>query len=188
MAVRAGPVLAVAIGALVLVAVIRGCGDGAGPPAHAPTTAGSTATGTASVDGKSTPTPAQAVLAATVQRRNAALQSAVDTLQRYLAALGATDKAAADAYWANGRVPARSGEADLRALQDLRAVRIENGTPVALDSEDVPTALEIPVQLRVSRKGAAPTRYAGWYRLRRAITGERWEITSASIDALPPQR
>ena len=187
MASRASWMIAIGVGAIALLAVARGCGSGGDRrpvdvPA-APSVADDRGTTDAAAQGT-----AEAAAARNARQRDAALQSAVDTLQRYLAALGADDKAKADAYWAGGRVPARSGEADLRALRDLRAVRIENGAPKALDSGPVPDALEIPVELRVSRGDAGQQRYAGWYRLRRGISGGRWEITSASIDALPQQR
>lgn len=118
------------------------------------------------------------------QRRDAAMYAAVATLQKYLAALGRDDGyAEADAFWANGRPPAATGEADLRTLRDMRGMRIQNGTPKALDSNAVPEALQIPVELRVGTKGAPLHWYRGWYRLRR-VDAERWEITSASVDAV----
>jgi hypothetical protein len=122
---------------------------------------------------------------ALMERRNDAMHAAVSTLHAYLTALGGDDGAKADAFWAGGKPPARSGEADLRTLENLHALRIQNGTPSALDSEPVPSALEIPVELRASLDEAPMQRYRGWYRLRRAVAGDRWEITSASIDLAP---
>jgi hypothetical protein len=131
---------------------------------------------------------AAAAQRALVARRNEAMASAVSTLHAYLAALGGDDRAKADAYWAGGKPPAHTGEADLRTMKGLRALRTENGTPSPLDSEPVPNALEIPVELRASFRGEPMRRYRGWYRLRRAVAGSGWEITSASIDVLPQQR
>lgn len=144
----------------------------AGTPAAQPNTADTTAA-----------TDATAAQRALVARRNEAMASAVSALHAYLAALGGEDRAKADAYWAGGKPPARTGEADLRDLKNLRALRSENGTPSALDSEPVPNALEIPIELRASFSDARQRRYRGWYRLRRAVSGGGWEITSASIDA-----
>jgi hypothetical protein len=121
---------------------------------------------------------------ALMRRRNAAMGAAVSTLHAYLTALGGDDRAKADAFWSGGKPPARSGEADLRLLENLHALRIQNGTPNALDSEPVPNALEIPVELRASLDDAPMQRYRGWYRLRRAVADDSWEITSATIDAL----
>ena len=148
------------------------------PPAtsaRAPTMAGDTADAAASQH-------------ALVARRHEAMSAAVSTLHAYLAALGGNDRNKADTYWAGDKPPARTGEADLRALKDLAALRTENGTPTPLDSDPVPNTLEIPVELRASFSDAPMRRYRGWYRLRRAVVDGGWEITSASIDALPPQR
>lgn len=123
-------------------------------------------------------------LRAQIRQHDDALYAAVATLQRYLAALGGDDRAAADAFWTGGQPPRNSREADLRTLQDLRGLRIENGRPEALDSEAVPRALEIPVELRVSVANGPLRRYRGWYRMRRAVADDRWEITSASMETV----
>lgn len=132
-----------------------------------------------------TPDPAAAEQAAKLRvlerRRIDAMTAAVSTLHEYLAALSGNDRAAADAFWTGKHPPADSGEADLRTLKGLLSLRIQNRTPKPLDSEDVPAALEIPVELRASIEGQALRRYRGWYRLRRAVDGH-WEVTSASID------
>jgi hypothetical protein len=125
---------------------------------------------------------ASAAQRALVARRNEAIADAVSALHAYLAALGGEDRAKADAYWAGGKPPARTGEADLRDLKNLRALRSQNGMPSPLDSAPVPDALEIPIELRASFSDAPQRRYRGWYRLRRAVAGDSWEITSASID------
>lgn len=174
---------AIVVGACLLL-LARGCGergdadssaDGAAP-AVAPPGAGNEA------DAAEAARRAQALAYA------GAMRAAVDTLHKYLTALG-EDQASADAYWSGGAPPpGDDGEADLRTLRDLRALRIENGRPRPLDSQAIPAALEIPVQLRVSLQGAPQRHYDGYYRLRRAISGDRWEITSAAIDALPPRR
>lgn len=155
---------------------LRDAGDDAAPtsaggPAAQPSAAHATAAGDA--------TAAQRALAA---RRNEAIADAVSALHAYLAALGGEDRAKADAYWAGGKPPARTGEADLRDLKNLRSLRSKNGTPSPLDSEPVPNALEIPIELRAGFSDAPQRRYHGWYRLRRAVSGGGWEITSASID------
>ena len=121
---------------------------------------------------------------ALAERRGAAMYAAVATLHRYIAALGGDDRAKADAFWAGKRPPAETGEADLRNLTDLRALRSNNGTPKALDDEGIPNALEIPIELRVSQEGKPLQRYHGWYRMRRAVADGGWEITSASIAAV----
>jgi hypothetical protein len=119
---------------------------------------------------------------AVADQRQRTMTAAVDTLHRYLAALGGQNRALADAFWVGDRPPAQSNEADLRTLQGLRALRVQNRTPRPLDSGPVPAALEIPVELRISTQDLSGRRYRGWYRLRSSspVEGE-WEITSASV-------
>lgn len=128
--------------------------------------------------------PAQAARTAqgVDNQRQQAMSAAVDTLHRYLAALSSQDRAKADAFWVDQRPPAQTNEADLRGLKGLRALRIQNRTPRPLDSEPVPAALEIPIELRASIDDAANRHYHGWYRLRSSnpVKGD-WEITSASV-------
>ncbi|MGV8930914.1 MAG: hypothetical protein ACOH1R_02195 [Luteimonas sp.] len=149
------------------------------------TTPASAVTGNASAGDTDVADAQDAKQRARIKHHDDALYAAVATLQRYLAALGSDERADADAFWANKRPPADSHEADLRTLENLRGMRIENGAPKALDSAAVPSALEIPVELRVSVEGKPMRRYRGWYRLRRAVVDGQWEITSASVDAVP---
>ena len=109
--------------------------------------------------------------------RHAAAADAGSTLHAYLAALPG-EPARADAFWAGGRPDAPADDAVLRRVGDLRAMRVENGPPQALDREWPPRAFEIPVRLRLD--GDGPRRIHGWYRLRARVTGG-WEITSASL-------
>jgi hypothetical protein len=148
------------------------------PSSTAPTEAAARRERAAEVDADAATSNANA-------RHAAAMRGAVSTLQRYLTALG-EDPVRADTYWAGGRPPPHSREADLRSLTGLRALRIESASPVALDVLSPPDAVEIPVELRISIRNAPLRHYRGWYRLRRA--GDGWLITSAAIDASPPRR
>ena len=112
--------------------------------------------------------------------RAAAMRAAVSTLHQYIGALPGSDRAKADAFWVGGRPPAQTGEADLRALRSPRGMRLQNWTPTFIGSAG--DAVEIPIVLNVSLADTSIRRYRGWYRLRRAIDGNRWEITSASVD------
>ncbi len=173
-------ILGVVVLLLCAAAGLRSClhddgDDAASTQAGAPVAQPNAADATATAD-------ATAAQRALIARRNEAIADAVSALHAYLAALGGEDRAKADAYWAGGKPPARAGEADLRDLKNLRALRSENGTPSPLDSEPVPNALEIPIELRASFSDAPQRRYRGWYRLRRAVSGDGWEITSASVD------
>ena len=67
-----------------------------------------------------------------------------------------------------------------RGIEDLGSMRITNRAPEPLDQEIPTRAVEIPVVLRV-RKSDGIHEIKGWYRLRRKITDDGWEITSASM-------
>ena len=109
-----------------------------------------------------------------------ALTQAADTVHAYLAALAARDRTRADAYWAGGKPPPRVEDSSLRNLDDLHSLRIDSAAPSALDNESPARSVEVPVTLRI-RDGHATYTLNGAYRLRRAITGDGWEITSASL-------
>jgi hypothetical protein len=160
------------------IVLLRSCGDAAQQDA----TDAATPSQTGRTEGGTGPDADAAARARAIARqREDAMHAAVSTLHRYLAALGGTDRAAADAFWAGKGPPAASGEADLRSLEKLHSLRSQNGNPKPLDSEVVPNALEIPVELRAGLQGQPVRRYRGWYRMRRAVADGGWEITSASI-------
>ncbi len=129
-------------------------------------------------------TGANAAAQKTEAGRQQAISRAVDSLHRYIAALSAGRYAEADAFWTNGRPEASSNEADLRALKDLRSMRIQNDAPKPLDSESIPAALEIPIELRIGTEGRSARFYRGWYRMRSSNPAQGgWKITSASVKA-----
>ncbi|MGH8031910.1 MAG: hypothetical protein ACREO8_05965 [Luteimonas sp.] len=175
--------LLVAIVAVIAIVTVRGCRNDARRDASTPAAATppSTSSATTSADNAE----ADAVLRVRLRQRDEAMYAAVSALQRYLAALGRDDHANADTFWVDKHPPTDSVEADLRSLKGLHGLRIESGTPKPLDSDPVPRALEIPITLRASLKDSPMRHYTGWYRLRRASSDDRWEITSASVDAVP---
>lgn len=118
----------------------------------------------------------------------AAMREAVSVLHQYLTALGTGDPEKYAPFWAGGKASASSDEADLRRLNGLMSLRIENGTPTTLDTLPVPQALEIPVTLRAALKDQPLRRYSGKYRLRKRIGDEGWEITSASVEISPARQ
>lgn len=131
--------------------------------------------------------PAASTVAANAELRaahDAAMRDAVSAVHAYLAALFKDDRSEADALWIHGR-PATQGEADLRTLEGVTGLRVDNERPQPLDAAPVPTTLRIPVHLRIGGQGPL-RRYSGHYDLRR--DGETWRINAASIDPSPAQR
>lgn len=128
------------------------------------------------------PDPAEAQRAARLQQqRERAFTDAVSTLHGYLQRVGSGDQAGADKFWGYQRKPAGGEESDLRALRNLRGLRIENKVPEPLDQEPVPELLRIPVELRATLANGESRRYKGWYRLRRNQVEQRWELTGALV-------
>jgi len=176
--------LALLLGLAALLA-LRGCGD---EDADIPRDAGSaTAAGTGDARAD---TDAEALARAErLERYATAMRAAVSTLHRYLAALPGEDRAAADAFWANGRPPDDADEADLRALPVApSSFRTRNRNPEALDRAPVPESVRIPVELRLGLQGQPARLYEGWYELRRVPGDDEWRLTNASIDAVAPRQ
>lgn len=171
--------------ALAALLALRGCGDRDADGADVRRDAGGATTATTR-DARAADAEALA-RAERLERYGTAMRAAVSTLHRYLAALPGEDRAAADAFWAGGRPPGDADEADLRALPAApSSFRTRNRNPEALDRAPVPEAVRIPVDLRLGLEGRPTRRYEGWYELRRAPGSDEWQITNASIDALPP--
>ena len=122
--------------------------------------------------------PAAPIQAANPQTE--AFAQAADTVHAYLAALAAKNRSRADAYWAGGKPPPRVENGSLHNLDDLHSLRIDSAAPSALDNESPARSVEVPATLRIG-DGHATCTLNGAYRLRRAITGDGWEITPASL-------
>lgn len=179
-------IVAVALVAGAALLIPRCTGHDAETPGPPASNAGSSQDGTSSdVTGM---TRGNGADAASIAATESAMREAVWTLHQYLTALGTGDPAKYASFWAGGEPSASSDEADLRTLEGLQSLRIENGTPTALDSLAVPQALEIPVTLRAAIKQQPQRRYTGKYRLRKRVGEAGWEITSASVDVSPTRQ
>lgn len=108
------------------------------------------------------------------------MSEAAATLHAYLAVVAGKDWEKADAYWSDGKPLPREDDYAVRGIEDLRSMRINNEAPRPLDRESPSKHVEIPVSLRVS-KDTGVYGINGWYRLRRKVDGEGWEIDSASL-------
>ena len=149
--------------------------------------AGGDAPATAAADGANAPRPAaisgespDAPSPVAAQAASSAALQATSALHAYLGALPGPERAIADAYWAGGNPGSPAGDAALRDVPGLRAMRIDNDTPRPLDRQSPPAAFEIPLKLRLDTD-AGPYRLQGFYRLRARIDGQGWEITSAEL-------
>lgn len=98
----------------------------------------------------------------------------------YVGQLLRRDFAAADAAWRTAPRGMRADDAVLRALQDVVALRVNTGSPVARDTRQPSHLIEVPVQVRATT-GAGTLRYSGWYRLVPDPEGRAWQIQSAQV-------
>lgn len=113
------------------------------------------------------------------QQRN--LLEAAGTLHRYLGALAGGNLEAANAMWVGGRPPPVPDDAALRALGRYSA-HINTDAPRPLDPDELPSrSLEIPVRLRIADTQGNVRNWSGWYRLRRRIGNDGWQISTASM-------
>lgn len=113
-------------------------------------------------------------------KNSANLSQAASTLHAYLAVVAGKDWSKADTYWSGGKAPPRPDDYAVRSIEDLGSMRINNQAPEPLDQETPTRAVEIPVTLRV-RGSNGIREISGWYRLRRKVSDDGWEITSASM-------
>lgn len=163
---------------LAMTLLIGGCSCNRQPDAQASSQAATPESpATKPVDGDPLAQAAQAQAAVTPADSTA---QAAATVHAYLAEVAGKNWGKADAYWSGGKPPPRADDFAVRGIDDLRSMRINNGTPKPLDQESPPQAVEIPVILRV-RKATGVYEINGWYRLRRKVSGDGWEITSASM-------
>lgn len=98
----------------------------------------------------------------------------------YVGQLLRRDFAAADAAWRTAPRGNHADDAVLRALQDVIALRVNTGSPVARDTRQPSQLIEVPVQVRATT-GAGTLRYSGWYRLVPDPEGRAWQIHSAQV-------
>ncbi|MBB4730622.1 hypothetical protein [Xanthomonas arboricola] len=113
-----------------------------------------------------------------VARANFAKASA--TVQRYLGALPGAARGDADALWSGGRPAPVPDDAALRGIGNIQSMRINNDAPIALDQEQPPRRIEVPVQLIV-RTDTGTQRLVGTYRLQPRSGSDDWEIYSATL-------
>ncbi|WP_238601289.1 hypothetical protein [Xanthomonas arboricola] len=111
-------------------------------------------------------------------RANFAKASA--TVQRYLGALPGAARGDADALWSGGRPAPVPDDAALRGIGNIQSMRINNDAPIALDQEQPPRRIEVPVQLIV-RTDTGTQRLVGAYRLQPRSGSDDWEIYSATL-------
>jgi len=169
----------------VLAFAVLACTRDAGAPlmegteAAASDDAGSTARATPEHRGAS-PT-AGSNRAALAERRGTEMRASVSVVHQYLQRVSQREFDQADALWAYRRSPAPGEESGLRALGDVRVMRIDNDPPVPLDEEPIPAAVEVPVRLLATFPDNRQARFSGYYRLRRNPVEGRWELIGASL-------
>lgn len=86
----------------------------------------------------------------------------------------------ADASWMVAPPPGRADDAALRALRDVRDLRISTEPPQARDQQRPTHLIEVPVRVRVLT-ATTTLRYSGWYRLVPDPRRSGWLIQAARL-------
>lgn len=127
--------------------------------------------------------PGDSLAAIETPALSAVAAGAVDettTVHQYVVALLDADRSKADAYWSGGHPAPHADDAVLRAIPELRSLRVKTQLAVARDEQQPSRLLEVPVSVRAITADGALT-YEGWYRLQPRPDNSGWEIQSASI-------
>ena len=119
--------------------------------------------------------------AALAERRRSEMRASVSVVHQYLQRVSKREFKEADELWAYRRSPAAGEESGLRALGDVRVMRIDNDPPVPMDEEPIPAAVEVPVRLLATFPDNRQARFSGYYRVRRNPVEGRWELIGASL-------
>jgi hypothetical protein len=86
----------------------------------------------------------------------------------------------ADASWMIAPRPGRADDAALRALRDVRDLRVTTEPPLPRDQQHPTHLVEVPVRVRVLTS-TSTLRYNGWYRLVPDPQRSAWLIQSANL-------
>lgn len=103
-----------------------------------------------------------------------------EVVRGYVISLLHDDRRASDAYWLHAPAPTAAGDGALRALRDVRTLRVATGRPVARNGGEPATLIEVPVTVRVVTD-AGHLRYSGWYRLVPDPERQQWKLHAASV-------
>ena len=158
------------------------CQPDSATDARAPTP-GSAAADAAPAEAPAPADPGEGLAAVATPALSAVAAGAVDettTVHQYVVALLDPDRSKADAYWSGGRPAPHADDAVLRAIPELRSLRVKTQLAVARDDQQPSRLLEVPVSVRAITADGALT-YEGWYRLQPRPDSSGWEIQSASI-------
>jgi hypothetical protein len=104
----------------------------------------------------------------------------VATVHEYIYSLLGKDRSASDAYWTGGSAGTRPDDQLLRAIPELRNLRVKTSAPIARDDKEPSHLLEVPVNIR-AMTGEGTLTFTGWYRLQPRPDASGWEIHSASL-------
>jgi len=102
------------------------------------------------------------------------------TVHEYVVSLLGSDRRASDAFWSGGTTGTRPDDAVLRAIPDLRNLRVKTIASIARDNKQPSQLLEVPVNIR-AMTGEGTLVFEGWYRLQPRPDASGWEIQSASL-------
>lgn len=101
-------------------------------------------------------------------------------IRNYINVLLRPERTLSDAFWRGGTAGVRPDDQVLRAIPNLRTLRVDTATPIARDTAKPSRLREVPVRVRAVTADDI-LYYDGWYRLEPRADGSGWEITGASL-------
>jgi len=103
-----------------------------------------------------------------------------DVVRSYVTSLTQPDRRASDVFWLHPPAPGAAGDGALRALREVRTLRVTTGRPMPRDGGEPAALLEVPVDIRVETD-AGRLRFSGWYRLVPDPERKQWKLHAASV-------
>ena len=133
-----------------------------------------------SADETASTDPVQAPGAADTAAVAAGAAPPSDVVRTYVTSLPTADRGVSSGFWLHPSAAGSAGDGALRALRDVRTLRVSTGQPVARDERHPSALIEVPVEIRV-QTDQSRLHFRGWYRLVPDAEGAQWKLQAASV-------
>lgn len=169
---------------MLLPLLLAGCSCQPDPPHADPVERGGPVTATATAAPQAHDSADDTAVAAAPERAASAVAEGAErpseVVRAYVTSLSSANRSVSDGYWLHAPSAASAGDGALRALQDVRALRVASGRPVPRDNREPSELIEVPVEVRVET-AQGRLHFRGWYRLVPDADRLVWKLQSASV-------